>query len=420
MVETVEQLTRALDLIATLPATPALRREQIKLQVALVTPLIHVKGYAAPEVRAAAERARLLIEQAQALGEPAEDPLLLLSVIYGFWAASVVAFNGDTTLELAAQFLALAKKQGANKLPLTVGHRAVGISLAGVGNLAKGRAHLDRAIALYDPATHRPQAARFGQDAGVTALSYRSWVLWLLGCPEAALRDAAEALRNAREIGQAATLLHPLDWASMVHIHCGRYTTATTLLEELVALADAKGASAWKARGVILQGCLMALTGRASHAVPIATSGLTASRTTGTTLTTPSYLSYLAGAYADLGQFEDAWRCIADAITAIETSKERWSEADVNRVAGEIALKSPQAAAAKAEAYFQRALAVAREQQAKSWELRAAMSMARLWRDQGKRDEARELLAPVYGWFAEGFDTLDLKEAKALLEELTT
>jgi predicted ATPase len=131
-------------------------------------------------------------------------------------------------------------------------------------------------------------------------------------------------------------------------------------------------------------------------------------------------LSYWAGAYADLGQFEDAWRCIADAITAIETSKERWSEADVNRVAGEIALKSPQAAAAKAEAYFQRALAVAREQQAKSWELRAAMSMARLWRDQGKRDEARELLAPVYGWFAEGFDTLDLKEAKALLEELTT
>jgi hypothetical protein len=148
LVEAVEQLTRALDLIATLPATPALRREQIKLQVALVTPLIHVKGYAAPEVRAAAERARLLIEQAQALGEPAEDPLLLLSVIYGFWAASVVAFNGDTTLELAAQFLALAKKQGANKLPLTVGHRAVGISLAGVGNLAKGRAHLDRAIAL--------------------------------------------------------------------------------------------------------------------------------------------------------------------------------------------------------------------------------------------------------------------------------
>ena len=129
-------------------------------------------------------------------------------------------------------------------------------------------------------------------------------------------------------------------------------------------------------------------------------------------------LSYLARAHAELGQFDDAWRCIDEAMTAIETTKEKWCEAEVHRMAGEIALKSPQPDAAKAEAYFERALAVARKQQAKSWELRAAMSMARLWRDQGKRDEARDLLAPVYGWFTEGFDTLDLKEAKALLDEL--
>jgi predicted ATPase len=123
-------------------------------------------------------------------------------------------------------------------------------------------------------------------------------------------------------------------------------------------------------------------------------------------------------AYAAIGQLDDAWRCIHDAMDKIERSKEGWCEAEVHRIAGEIALKSPQPGAAKAEAYFDRALAVARQQQAKSWELRAAMSMARLWRDQGKRDEARELLAPVYGWFTEGFDTRDLKEAKALLEEL--
>jgi predicted ATPase len=128
--------------------------------------------------------------------------------------------------------------------------------------------------------------------------------------------------------------------------------------------------------------------------------------------------SYLANAHAELGQFDDAWRCIGEAITAMETTKERWCEAEINRVAGKIALKSPQPDTAKAEAYFERALAVARAQQAKSWELRAAMSMARLRRDQGKRDAARELLAPVYGWFTEGFDTLDLKEAKALLDEL--
>jgi predicted ATPase len=128
----------------------------------------------------------------------------------------------------------------------------------------------------------------------------------------------------------------------------------------------------------------------------------------------------LAKAYAELGQFDDAWRCSEEAITHIETTKERWWEVEVNRIAGEIALMSPEPDAAKAEAYFERALAVARAQQAKSWELRAAMSMARLWRDQGKRDDARDLLAPVYGWFTEGFDTLDLKEAKNLIDELSS
>jgi predicted ATPase len=129
-------------------------------------------------------------------------------------------------------------------------------------------------------------------------------------------------------------------------------------------------------------------------------------------------LTYLTRAYSEIGQFDDAWRCINEATAAVETTNERWCEAEVNRIAGEVALLSPQRDFAKAEAYFQRAIAIARQQQAKSWELRAAMSLARLWRDQGKVQQARELLAPVYGWFTEGFDTRDLKEAKALLEEL--
>ena len=152
--------------------------------------------------------------------------------------------------------------------------------------------------------------------------------------------------------------------------------------------------------------------------VQMITSGIAAVRSTGTTVWLPLYSSYLGIGYAGLHQFDDAWRCIREAVTATETTKERWSEAEINRMAGEIALKSPGPDATKAQAYFERALIVARAQQAKSWELRAAMSMARLWRDQGKRDEARDLLAPVYGWFTEGFDTLDLKEAKALLDEL--
>jgi predicted ATPase len=182
-------------------------------------------------------------------------------------------------------------------------------------------------------------------------------------------------------------------------------------------LAEEKGASFWKAFVIVFQGWLLALTGNASKAVQMITSGVAALRSTGATLWLPLYLSFLARAHAEVGQFYDAYRCTGEAIAAVETTKETWCEAEVHRVAGEIALMSPEPDAAKAEACFERALAVARQQQAKSWELRAATSMARLWRDQGKPQQARELLAPIYGWFTEGFDTRDLKEAKALLVE---
>ena len=167
---------------------------------------------------------------------------------------------------------------------------------------------------------------------------------------------------------------------------------------------------------MLRQGWLLALGGKAADAVQVMTSSLIASRPQ--TLDHPFVWSSLARAHAEVSQFDDAWRSIDEALTLIKKTKERWFEAEVNRIAGEIALKSFSPDPEKAEAYFERALAVARQQQAKSWELRAAMSMARLWRDQGKRDEARDLLAPVYGWFTEGFDTLDLKEAKMLLDEL--
>jgi predicted ATPase len=252
----------------------------------------------------------------------------------------------------------------------------------------------------------------------VTFLSYSSWALWFLGFPQAALVDAERAPKYAREIGQAVTLMYALFHASVIHTHCGNYATANAFVDELLALADEKSALFWKALGMLWRGCLLALTGKASDAVQTITSGITAFRSTGATVTLPWLLSNLARAHAELGQFDDASRCIDEAMTAIETTTETWCEAEVHRVAGEIALMSPEPDAAKAEAHFERALAVARAQQAKSWELRAAMSMARLWRDQGKRDQARDLLAPVYGWFTEGFDTLDLKEAQALLDAL--
>jgi class 3 adenylate cyclase/predicted ATPase len=418
LVEAIAQLNRALGQIATLTATPPLRREQIELQVAVITPLIHVKGHSSPEVKAATERARVLIEQAEALGEPPENPLLLYSVLTGFWITNAVAFNGDALCTLAAQFLALAEKQGAT-VPLMIGHNLMAYSLLCTGSLPQGRRHYDHAIALYEPAAHRPLAMLFGQDIRVASLSLRSLALWFLGYAEAALADTNQSLQDARDIGQAGTLLHALNYATITHFLCGTYATAETLANELFTLADEQEAVVWKPAGLLYRGWLFADTGRASEAVELITPGLAACRSAGTTVLTPVGLSMLAKSYADLGQLDDAWRSVDDAKSVIERTKETWFEAHVHRIAGEIALKPPKPDAAKAEAYFERALSVARQQQAKSWELRAATSLARLWRDQGKPHQARELLAPVYGWFTEGFDTRDLKDAKALLEELT-
>ena len=326
LVEATEQLKRALEQIATLPATPALRREEIKLEIAF---------------------------------------------------ASVLSLTG---------------------------------------RLVDGKEHYDRALAIYDPAEHGTLTTRSGRDVGVTLLSYRAACVWQLGYPAASSNDAERAVKNAREIGHATTLAYALSRSADNYTFCGNYAAAHAQIDELIALADEKG----KALGTAMRGRLFALTGNASDAVQAITSGITSLRSTGATLYEPWHLWHLAMAYAQIGQPDDARRCIDDAIDKVERSEEKWCEAEVHRVAGEIALKSLAPDRERAEAYFDRALAVARQQQAKSWELRAAMSLARLWRDQGKQEEARDLLAPVYGWFTEGFDTLDLKEAKALLDELAS
>jgi predicted ATPase len=204
----------------------------------------------------------------------------------------------------------------------------------------------------------------------------------------------------------------------LTYINCGDYAAANAQAAEVVALADEKGALLWKALGMMMRGDVLVLTSKTSSAIEMITSGIAVLRLTRSTNRLSWHLSCLAKTHADLNQFDDASRCIGDAMTVVETTKERWCEAEIHRIAGEIALMSPEPDAAKAEAYFERALTISREQKAKSWELRAAMSMARLWRDQDKPQEVHDLLAPVYGWFTEGFDTLDLKEAKALLETL--
>jgi predicted ATPase len=206
---------------------------------------------------------------------------------------------------------------------------------------------------------------------------------------------------------------------SLTNVLCAKYTAANTQSNDVVRLADEKGAALWKALATMQKACVFALSGNAAEGIQMITSGIATYRSTGSRVYLPIFLTHLSRAYAELGQFDEAWSRISEAMTAVETTKERWYEAEINRVAGEIALKLPKLGPSQAETYFDRALALARAQQAKSWELRAAMGMARLWLDQDMREKARALLAPIYGWFTEGSDTQDLKQAKTLLVEIS-
>ncbi|MBR0934455.1 adenylate/guanylate cyclase domain-containing protein [Bradyrhizobium jicamae] len=415
--EAEQQLGRAISLTRRLPGTPALRRDQIELQVELATVLMHTKGYGADETREAAAQARVLIENAQVIGEAPADPMMLFSVIYGFWVVNIAGFNGDAARELAAEFVGLAERQGRTG-PLLLGHRMMGVTLMSVGDPVQGRAHLDRALDLFDPAEHRDLAARFGTDAQVAILEWRSRTLWLLGYPEAAHEDVERSFRVAREIGHAATLMHALAHSTITLILCGSYAEAASRARELIVLAGEKGSSYWKANGQLWEGCLAALTGGSTQAVEILAPTLQAYRLTGATIYAPYVMGHLARAYADLGDHEAARRTIDQARVDVERTKERWCEPELHRIAGELALVSLDGDELAAERHFERALEVARGQRARGWELRASISLSRLWRRQGKLVEARGLLASVNDGFPPSLDTPDLSEARRILDEL--
>jgi hypothetical protein len=240
--------------------TAALRREAIKLQVSLLNAQMHAKEYGAPDTKASLDRARSLIENAEARGETPEDPLALFSVLYGFWVANYIASNGGAMGELATQVLGLAEKQGAT-IPLMIGHRLMGVSSLNAGNFASGRAHFDRAFGLYEPLEHRPLATRFGQDIGVAILSWRALTVWALGYPRSAREDAEHALREAREIGHPATLLFALTVTWLTELLCGYYEDAKAQAVEAVALGDERGALFWKGVGMMFEACVSALVG---------------------------------------------------------------------------------------------------------------------------------------------------------------
>ena len=303
MVEAVVQFTTARDLVATLPPTPETRRQQMKLQAALLAPLIGTKGFAAAETKAAIERAQALVEDSEALGEPLDDPLLLFSILYGFWTANLFGFDGKNLIEISRRIMALAERQGAT-IALMMGHRTLGTALIAIGALVEGRRHLDQAVALYDPGEHRQFATRFAVHAQAANLSQRAVVLWELGFPDATLSDLEHLLKEGREIGHAASLMGSLFWASFLDVWCKGHSAERKLPDELLVLAKEKHATFFAALGTMQRGVVLAVTGHAEAAVPMIQSGISQYRSTNSTWLTPWYLARLAEAQAKLGDCE--------------------------------------------------------------------------------------------------------------------
>ncbi|RXH14398.1 adenylate/guanylate cyclase domain-containing protein [Bradyrhizobium guangzhouense] len=375
LVEAAEQLARALNLIAGSPETPLLRRERITLQIELANALIHTKGHAAPETRAAFDRARAFIDDAEKLGDTTDDPLLLFSVLYGFWVASRMSFQADVTRELAAQFQALAAQRQAGA-PVMIGHLLMGISLVLAGDLAAGSAELDGAVRLYRHAEHRSLAMRFGHDVLVSALAWRAFSRWSLGHADAATVDVERAIGEAREFGHAATLMYALAHVSLTLIYMGKLDSAAELARELMQLADDKGSRFWNAYGKLLSGRMLALEGQDDAAADMIGAGISAMRSTGATAYAPWYLSSLGATYARIGRFEEAQRCSEEALLRIRETGERWQEAEAYCIAGDVALALDPLDVQQARAHFERSLAVAKQQKARSFELAAAESLA--------------------------------------------
>lgn len=416
LVEAETQLTRALGQIASLTATPALRRQQLKLQLDLANVLIHTRGYAAVETRSAFDKAGAMITLMEESGEASQDNAAHLKVLYGVWSANLIAFHGDNLDLLSNQFLKLASIQKETG-SLVVGHRLMGMYLLHVGKPEEAREHFDRAARVYDPHIHSSLVSHFGQDPGVPIFGYRALARWNLGYPDAARKDAQHALTSAREIGHTPTLMYALNVTTAVLLRRGEFGTAYTQAAELTSLGKEKAAPFWEACGNALCVLIHALKSECSISIAPMSAAIASYRATRASVLTPFFMPIFAKVHAVLGLFDEAWRLIEEAMMAEQQSGELWCASEVRRLAGETALLCP-GRELLAHPYYEQALEISRSQKARSLELRAATSLARLHRDQGKLRQARNILEPVYSWFSEGFDTIDLQSAQALLTEL--
>ena len=410
MAEAVAQLTKGLEVLNGLPGGPERQRRELGLQLALGQASLASKGFAAPETGRAYARASELCRE---LGDTSE----IFPALYG---RSVVHLQGGELAaahEVARELLRLAEERD-DAAARVAGHRMVGSALCQLGRLIESRDHFEAGLALYDPARDRTSAFVYAIDSRVMCLSWLSHLLVVLGHPEQAAARNGEALAYARELAHPNTVAVALAWGSIFAQLLRDVEKARVQAEAVIALATEQGFPLYLAAGTVVRGWMLADGGQEEDGIAEIRRGLADYGATGAERWSPYFLGLLAEALGRAGQATAGLSLAADAVERAVRTQARWIEADLHRLRGELLLLPPQLRQPEAEASFRRAIAVAQEQSARWWELRAATGLARLWRDQGKRAEARALLAPVHGWFTEGFDTPDLKDAKTLLDEL--
>jgi TOMM system kinase/cyclase fusion protein len=408
-VEAVSHLTRALTLLKTLPDAPERRQQELTLLTALGTPLVLTKGHAAPEVEATYARARALCQQ---LGDAPQ----LFAALLGLRRYYQHRGELPTAHELGEELLRLAERLDDRGL-LVRAHMMLAEVLWWLGEFARTRAHAEQGLALYDPQQDRDHVFRFGNDSGVCCRFFAAHALWVLGYPDQALQRSDEALALAQELAHPFTLVFALQHAARLHQFRREPHRVHAWADAAIALSRERGFSQFLATASMECGWALAGQGQVAAGLAQIRQGLAAYQATGAHPRSCD-LAWLAGAYGLVGQPGEGLAVLAEALAAGQKSGEHLYQAELHRLTGELLLARSAEDHAAAETCFQRALDVARRQEAKALELRAAMSLSHLWQQQGKRVAARELLAPVYGWFTEGFDTADLQEAQALLAAL--
>jgi predicted ATPase len=409
-VEAISHLSKGLELLATLPDTTERTQHELTLQTTLGGSLMTIKGFAAPEVERVYSRARALCRQ---VGETPQ----LFPVLWGLWLFYEVRGELQTARELAEQLLSLAQCQQDPAILLQA-HRAMGQTVYWQGELTQSQAYLEQGIAIYDPQRHRFLAFRYSQDAGVGLRMFAAHVLWHLGYPDQAMERMQEALALARELSHPFSLASALDHAAWLHQYRREERLTQEQAEADMVLSRERGFSFFLAHGTILRGWALMAQGRRAEGMTQMHQGLAAWRAMDVVLLLPWDHTMLAEAYGESGQVEEGLRLLAEALATTHQQGAHLWEPELYRVKGELLLRQPAPDVPEAENCFRQAIDIARQQRAKSLELRAATSLGRLWQCQGKDAEARALLAPIYGWFTEGFDTADLREAKGLLDEL--